>query len=67
MDFHKMPRSTILHLYLGRLFAPDRRTDGQTDGRRDPISWSRYLITTPLGFDNSFFERKRMIDDGDLT
>ena len=28
------------------------QTDGQTDGRRDPISWSRYLITTPSGFDN---------------
>jgi len=30
----------------------DGRTDGQTDGRRDPISWSRCLITTPSGFDN---------------
>ena len=29
MDFHKIPRSTILHLYLGRLFAPDGRTDGR--------------------------------------
>ena len=44
MDFHKMPRSTILHLYLGRLFAPDGRTDGV------PISWSAMiLITTPSG------------------
>ena len=30
------------------------RTDGQTDGRRDPISWSRYLITTPSGFESEY-------------
>ena len=34
-----------------RLGRTDGRTYGQTDGRRDPISWSRYLITTPSGFD----------------
>ena len=29
------------------------RTDGRTDGRTAcSISWSRYLIITPLGFDN---------------
>ena len=31
----------------------NRQTDGQTDGRTAcAISWSRYLITTPSGFDN---------------
>ena len=36
----------------------DRRTDGQTDGRRDPISWSRYLITTPSGFDKLNYQEQ---------
>ena len=50
MEFHKILSSAPLHCS----WEPIRlgRTDGQTDGRRDPIFCSRYLITTPSGFDN---------------
>ena len=49
MDFHKMPRSTILHLYLGRLFAPD----GRTDGRRANFLERYDFDNHPFGVDNN--------------
>ena len=52
MVFQKMPRSPIQHLYLGRLFASDRRTDGQTDGRCANFL-ERYVFDNhPFGVDN---------------
>ena len=59
MDFHKMPRLAILHVYLRSLFAPDGQTDGRTDGRTDgvPVSWSA------MHFDNHPFgvEKKKTV------
>ena len=52
MVFQKMPRSAIQHLYLGRLLASDRRTDGRTDGRRANFL-ERYVFDNhPFGVDN---------------
>ena len=56
MVFQKMPRSAIQHLYLGRLFASDRRTDGRTDGQTDGRRANfleRYVFDNhPFGVDN---------------
>ena len=54
MDFHKMPRSTILHLYLGRLFASDGRTDGRTDGRRANFLERYDFDNHPFGVDKYY-------------
>ena len=53
MDFHKMPSSAVLHLYLGSLFASDGRTDGRTDGVVNFLE--RY------GFDNHPFGVVKLI------
>ena len=50
MDFHKRPRSTILHLYLGSLFAPD----GRTNGRRANFLERYDFDNHPFGVDNEW-------------
>ena len=48
MDFHKMPRLAILHVYLGSLFAPD----GRTDERRANFLERYGFDNHPFGVDN---------------